>query len=478
MDFWSFTDKGKIVVEIVDCYNFLSSRGYKVKKEESALSLYQQNGKIIKEVAPSDLVGEVVQHLKESDQHDVFEAVVKFGFNRIVSEMNWKILPHLDKEARRHTQDQAFFYFKNGFVEINKKGSTLKGYDQLDGFVYEDVLIDKNIRVIDIHNVDEIEKAKKGRCFYDFLLKITGFGDNEDIVSSQNKLQYLMQLLGFLLHDYKKKGATDFAVILCDDESGGSGKGLLIQAIEKLINTCVEDSKQEKTRFDSLSLTPSTRLRVYNDVPRNFSFERLYNEITDGGRIEYKSGHEKKLSYKETWKTAITSNYIIRGSNGSDYRRQAVYCMSEYFSDSRTVMDEYGHSFFEDWGDDDWNYFYNVMFDCVRYWLRLGYVKPKLDDEDYNLRKLDETFPIEFRNFVDDLAAGNIIDPFLIKDAQGFINTGKLFDKFKSVASNSAFAKNLTSNFFGRLLKQYCKEVGYIYEKNRNRSGTKVTRPL
>jgi len=46
----------------------------------------------------------------------------------------------------------------------------------------------------------------------------------------------------------------------------------------------------------------------------------------------------------------------------------------QYFNKSHTPEEEFGHILYDDWDSDEWNKFYNFMFDCFQYYLNNGLV--------------------------------------------------------------------------------------------------------
>jgi hypothetical protein len=483
--FWSISNRGALVVELIELFEWLSGKGYRVKAEKDVYSLYKLEGYLIRRAYIQDFIDEIIYHLhneykeptiktieypkKEDETYcyyplQVLERITKFGYSKIFNEKNLQNLKPLEVEVHRHTKESAVFYFKNKFVRIQATGPTLHDYSELNGkCVFEDNIIKHEITLINTADKEEIDLAEKAVCFGDFLRKISMVTDPISKVpiaeQSEEKLAFLMQLLGYLLHDYRQKGLTDFGVIFSDDEAGGTGKGILFQALRELTNVCLIDCKKKRI-FDPISLTHETRIKVYNDIqPKFFNFEEVYNEITDGGTIHYKNGHEENIDYKETWKVALTSNHIIRGSNDSDLRRQKVFNMHIFFNKNRTVQGHYGHSFFsEDWQPKDWIFFFNMMFECVVCWLGSGY-NISFQDNEYELRKIEAEYPIEFQQYVDSLKAG-------------LYPTGQLYNNFQKHPEygTSPWAQGVSTQRFGKLLTKYLTETGRDHHKTSNRS--------
>jgi hypothetical protein len=483
--FWSISNRGALVVELIELFDWLSKKGYRYKAEKDVYSLYKIEGHIIKHAYVQDFINEIIYHLHNEYKEDtvktvtypvkppetfcysplqVLERITKYGYSKIFNEKNLQNLQVLEVEVHRHTKESAVFYFKNKFVRVQASGPSLHEYSELKGnCVFEDNIIKHEIALIDLKNIQQRSFAKNAVCFGDFLRKISIVTDPISKVplpeQSEEKLAFLMQLLGYLLHDYRQKGLTDFSVIFSDDEAGGTGKGILFQALKELTNVCLIDCKKKRI-FDPISLTHETRIKVYNDIqPKFFNFEEAYNEITDGGTIHYKNGHEENIDYKETWKVALTSNHIIKGNNDSDIRRQKVFNMHIFFNKKRTVQHEYGHSFFsEDWQPQDWVFFFNMMFECVTLWLDSNY-SISFEDEEYDLRKIEAEYPIEFQQYVDSLKGG-------------YHPTGQLYNNFKKHPEygTSLWAQNISTQRFGKNLTKYLTETGRDHHKTANRT--------
>lgn len=494
--FWTINpDNGKLNPEILDIYSFLECRGFCKRSFNGEIELFRKNSHFIQQTYTSDQINEIsaylekeftnsisitIEHQRKDDEtinyepRDILERLVKYGWGKIFNENNWNHLPELDVDIKKHTRDQAFFYFQNGYVEVTATDVKLHPYSDFAGkYIYKDYLIDKPIRIIDVDDDAERDFAPRGIMFLNFLSKIAGIPD-DDLVAQSNKaiparkdisgdpakFQYLMKLIGFLLHDYKQQGLTDHCVILCDDNSGGSGKGLLIQALSQMTKVGIIDCRKEVGHYDPEEITERTRIKVYNDVPQSFNFGLVYNEITDGGTIRWMYKSPRPLSYADTWKVLITSNWVIRGNSGPDRRRQKIFSMHPFFNDQLTVQDYYNHSFFSsDWHENDWNMFFNIMFRCVQMWLASGY-KVSFVDLEYNQRRLEAHFPLEIREYIDQVEKGC------------YHNTGELFWNFKNSEKyqKSVFVRQLKPNLFGRLLTDYLEEMKIKFHRNHNRT--------
>jgi hypothetical protein len=489
--FWSISEEnGKLSPEILDLFIFLSGRGYRKRVQDDIVEIFRQNGYWVEQSFTPDAITEVTRYLKDYkddvslqvdyprkgpvtyryNSKQILEKFVKYGWGKIFNTNNFNHLPELNVQIRRHTREAAYFYFKNGYVEVTKSGAKLHLYSNLNGqYIYKDYLIDRDISPIRIYDKHESDFAPNGYSFYEFLCRLAGVPKEDGDNTGTDKLAYLMVCIGFLLHDYKQQGLTDFSVIMCDDNAGGTGKGIIAQALRKM-TACAEVDGKKPEYFDPEELTERTRIKIYNDVEPSFPFKIIYNETTDQAVIRHMYKNPFYIPYENVWKVLVLSNHVIRGNSSADLRRQRVFLLNSYFSEKFTPIDEYKHPFFSNaWEERDWNYFYNIMFECVRLWLNCDYKLTYKDDE-YQAMKLEEEYPAAFRMFMEEIVNG-IIGTETFK-------TSELYYKFKEHDKYrlEPFVRKLNANFFSRLLTRWLTDMKIPFSKNSNRTEIWITR--
>jgi len=115
---------------------------------------------------------------------------------------------------------------------------------------------------------------------------------------------------------------------------------------------------------------------VFEDVNLGFDFERLFSVITEGLSIEKKGQDRFSISFEESPKIAIITNYMISGNGNSHRRRKVEYEFSTFYNSANTPRQEFGHNLYDDWRDEQWNLFDNYMVSCIQYFLNNGVVSP------------------------------------------------------------------------------------------------------
>jgi hypothetical protein len=312
--------------------------------------------------------------------------------------------------------ERCFFPFHNGIVTIDKDNVRLMNYTELNQSIWESQIVDFNI------SIDQ--DFDPALCkYYEFISKICA--------DDESRIHYALTLIGYILHSFKDP-SKPFAPILAeetDDESkgGGTGKGIFFQAISKLIPTIRIDGKNfkpDKTfAFQRVSL--GTKLVVIEDCPRNVDFEKYYPTITEGMTIEKKNKDELFLSYNESPKIAFTTNYSIANTAEHAKRRQKVFEFASFFSSRYTPFDHFKEKLFNDWDNDEWNRFYNLMFFCVSVYLQVG-IKEVDNSDKLKRKQIKLQFGEEFLEYFDHLLDGNPEYRFITSEWKSFLESNEL----------------------------------------------------
>jgi hypothetical protein len=491
LPFWTIGSRGGIHPEIEKVFQLMGKMGFRKKYNDSnEVELIKLDKPFYDNANVNDLINALREHILsptfEEDYkiqefpnaeqrvlpEEIWEAIMKFGTGRIFSDHNLNSLPLLEIKEAKHTIDRAFYFYENGFVDVSKKNIKLLPYQKLNG-VYikrEKVIKRKFVRINTKDSDTNLKNAKAAMSLNSFLNRISKsekITDSGQIIvyDDDKKLKYLRQLIGYCLHDFKMKGKTDFAPYFCDDEGGGSGKGIIIQILEQFTAVAQVNGKKDE-RFDPLNLTEKTRVKVYSDVKEGFSLQETYNEITEWGYIRKMHKDPIVLKYEESYKVAFTGNFLMKGIKSSDKRRLRVYDIHIYFNEKHTPEKEYGCTFMnQTWDNANWNFFDNMVMEIVQDWLKCDY-NVYYYNERYENAQIDGTFPGEFRDFMNDTEK---------VPRNEWTATGKLFETFKQMADDgkykgSKFIKNLSANSFGRMLTNFLKATGQEFQRNASRT--------
>jgi hypothetical protein len=287
---------------------------------------------------------------------------------------NW--LRHLEKHNTpiiKDTQEKMYFFFKNCLVTISKdEGLQTKQWGDIEDYcVWGSQIIQQ-----DYSYVTDFKTSH----FYRFIQNVCG--------TDSKRYEAMKTALGYSLHHYYNESEGQ-AVIFLDETitnlgkpMGGTGKGLIVNALKQLRNVAKIDGKhfRAENRFCWEMVTPSTQIIWIDDIKPDFDFSALHSNLTDGWTIEKKNVSQFYIEPNDSPKTVITSNSVIAGDGTTNKRRQFVVELSDFYSrqivngDEKPIESTHGCIFFNDtyWDSNEWNMFYGFLFDCALQYLTTG----------------------------------------------------------------------------------------------------------
>lgn len=369
------------------------------------------------------------------------------GANQYFNQGFFEFLDGLNVNFLKHTEQEAYYPFKNGVVVVSKDGARLIQYKAVDGAMWDTQVIDFNVKVDDMFDYERCE-------FYRFIRNISG---NDD-----KKARYCMSLIGYMLHRYKD-AARPFALILAEDtddekKGGGTGKGILAKALGYLTKIDRIDGKNFKLdksfAFQRVGL--DTGIIAIEDVRKNVDFEGFYGMITEGITVEKKHKDEMYIPYVDSPKVMFTTNFTFGAVSNHAKRRQKVFEFHPHYDNKFTPLDDFGHKLFDDWDDDEWDRFYNLMFTCVSYYLEFGI-------EDYENSERTKAKHIKI-NFGEDF-----LDYWQNMMSNGHANWHVLNDEYTSFLTvNNLDKRDYSTKRFKKGITDACEMFERKYEQRRN----------
>lgn len=321
-------------------------------------------------------------------------------------------------EFNRDTMAAKYIYFKNGFVEVTRADIQLKPYSDLQGYIWENEIIQ--------HDFNVLEQKQTG-VVKDFFYKVSG--------QKQNRYKDLCTIAGYYTHTFfdtklKSLVLTDSMLDDSGTANGRTGKTLFTRLIsgilssnplDETIKTYVEINgkdfdPREKHKYSRAAL--DTKLIHINDLKRGFDVDVLYNDITDGVTVD-----KKGLQPYKIWaKIILSTNKSLKIEGRSSKDRFIEYEFSDYFSDTHSPEDEYKHWFFRDWNEKQFNEYYNFMAHCCHVYMQAGCKLPEPEQINLNARKLVDLTAPEFAEWI------QAFNPEPLKD----YSKNEMFTKFRS----------------------------------------------
>lgn len=331
--------------------------------------------KKIIQITPNILIGKMYDNLQVLFSADIMERLRPLN-NSI------DIL-----EDSKYTK---WLFFNNTALRITANGIQTVPYEQLEGYVWENSIINRNYN----------ENAFVG----DFEVFVGDICGND-----QQRKMSLMSILGYLMHNnyetnLKAAMFTDVNEQEAGIAAGGTGKGLLGKALGQVLNRSRDDHRLltiagkgfefKDTRYAGGDLT--TQLIHIEDIDKSFRFSDFYNDITDG--CTFRKLHQNPMVHFS--KLMISVNHTINFRGSSDKRRLIIFELHNYYSETYTPQDKFSKRFFEsEWKEDDWMMFYNFMIRCSATYMQLGLIEPQMVN--YTNRLIQEQIPEDLVVFLE-----------------------------------------------------------------------------
>jgi hypothetical protein len=294
------------------------------------------------------------------------------------------------------TKNSCFIYFQNGFVECTANGWQLKDYNELSGCIWKNQILSREFTYHDV------EDAPLG-IFAQFIFNVS----NKD----ETRFKSLRTIIGYMLHTYTEGKLR--APILTDSRiseypDGRSGKSLIIQALSKVKQTCIIKGKDfdPKDKFKYQEAELDNQILSIDDVHKQFDFEMLFNDITEGIKVNKKNLQPFTIRPK----LILTTNRTIKIEGASAKDRCIEFELADYYSDILSPEDEFKKWFFGDgFTTEDWTQFDNFIMACISYYLQVGLLNaPSIS---LTRRKLLESTNSDFVEFMDNQVANRLIIP-------------------------------------------------------------------
>ena len=334
------------------------------------------------------LLDYVLQSSKDRDIHNhfYFKLPSQIGVGQIVQ------LPEISRDFDVPMPNRHSFLFRNCQVDIGP-------YDVSAGppvnifWKYKKINRDfKRVKIIDnilrgdgYYNFTFSPEAQQCE-FLSFLIDTCNFSGKELNDMSVDETLILFRHLankitsiGYLLCEYKYPSENK-AVIAMDGKisevglsCGRSGKSIIGVALKFMQPVVFIDGRKPGLESDDFMLSKvnySTRTVFIDDVRPKFDYERLYTILTSNMQINPKGKARFDIPMERSPKFYITTNHAISSTSDSSAARLAVMLFSAYYNKDFSPAQKFGHHFFSEWDDNQWNLFLNLMVDCVHIYLK------------------------------------------------------------------------------------------------------------
>ncbi len=438
-DFWFTTcdksGKEKVTIDSLKYKFFLERNGYKKhypNDTQKPTWVYINSNKV--RITSVEIIKDfVLNYLLDKKEFEVWNYCAKY--QNLFNENFLLMLESIDLKMLNDDRHKSYIAYKNGVLEVTKNECKLIDYIDVDFYIWENHILDRDFVVL-----DEFENDYKT-----FIKNIS----NESELPTES-------VIGYLISTYKNR-SNNKAIILNDEvisenPEGGTGKGVFVQGISQIRKTSIIDGKlfDGKKSFPYQTVSLDTKILVFDDVIKNFNFEEKFSLVTEGLTLERKNKDAIKLNVHESPKLVISTNYAIRGEGNSHDRRRYELEIAQYYGKDLTPEDEFKRQLFDDWELIDFQKFDNYMVHCLQLFLSSGLVKQNA--KNIKMRKFIAESAMEFYEFIK--------DPEVVLQNER-LDKKIIFDKF--VEEYPDFKKWLTRKKFNLWVQKYCSFMGFEY---------------
>lgn len=406
VDIWSIEtdskDQEKVVFNMIETLEFLKANGfYRLRTISDEIAVYDYiriDDGIIERTTPIDIRGFIFDYIKAicTKLPNVKEFFAK-KLDSLLADKKLERMDAKDNDFNHFSPTVQQLHYNNGTVEITVNEIT-PGKPLCE--VWRSSIIPRRFTRVPIFKF--IEKGEWD-SYTGFGFDITPEGekcemltylinvsntfyqyDNKRELTPDEYAQFTQHLvnkittIGYLLCNYKFS-SENRAVVMQDramsevgQSFGGTGKSILGEAIGRVTAQVTLDGKGDTDdRFFFEKVSMSTRNIFIDDVRTNFNFKRLFNMITGDMEIPRKQIAPLIIPKKESPKVILATNDAINEASQWSVERRISYMeFSSWYNKTHSLVDDFHHQFFDDWDDDQWNLFDNLMAECLMFYLR------------------------------------------------------------------------------------------------------------
>lgn len=273
--------------------------------------------------------------------------------------------------------------------------------------------------------------------------------------------------LGYLLSKYKSP--SNAKALYCietsiseEDEgehNGGSGKSLFTVLIKNMRNReHVSGQMAKNFEFIYSGIDFDTDIFHIDDLNSKLDLNLFLPDISGDLYVNPKGTKGFTIPFEQSPKFSFTSNHAISRFTGS-LRRRIFFCeFSDYYHSANekgmkemSPRIEFGRDLLRDYGEEDYNVFYNFMLQNVQLYLKHGLIETDMSDIEVRQRRY--AIGLDFIDWADVYFQ----DKFNMQ-----VDKEEAFVSFKNSLSarSQSFVKKKT---FTKKLQLWCEIKGYIY---------------
>lgn len=472
------TGKTTLHIKYEEFYNFLNAQGFAnlMLEDGKSVELIHVLENIVRPVFINDMRNDIKAHLnrfcREKKLYSVLEMLHR-GQKNYFNRGQFINLEFKKIDFIRDTAEVSYHFHSNCVVEVRAEGITTREYKTGEKAIWQTLINPRPFtrkKIQTVFNPDDRIAAANTDCeFAKFQILASCHPDNNVTADVANK-RFLAHAtsFGFLINNYK--GSKGIAVVGVDhhksadrsEQNGRTGKGILSKAIGAVTKRFPVDGRKFDPRDQSVfeNLTMDARVITVDDCNERFDFGHFFVPITEDFTLRKMYMGYITIPYMLSPKWYFNTNFSFRGDGDSFNARQHIIEFDNYFNKNYSPFDEFKHSLFLDWNEEQWNLFYNYAYECDALHKIMGLVE--YPEGNYLERKLMNECPEEFIDWCDAFENETYTNIPRNKELVKL----QIFGAWNEHAKQYRL-KEITAHTFTKWIKKYCNTRGLIWHSSK-----------
>jgi hypothetical protein len=201
------------------------------------------------------------------------------------------------------------------------------------------------------------------------------------------------------------------------------------------------------------------------DIPANFKFE-FVKSISDGeATVKHMYKNERTIPIDQMPRFLFTTNFSFDVTDGGLKRRIRYIEFTDYFTKAGGVDTTLGKRFPDDWSEDDWAAYDNLMLGCLQSYLANPKLKNEVMSDTGWLKQFKQVHNENTYQFIKEhFEKWVLLGEVKVEDFNSDYNTFCISNKVPPFYQKSPTKLN-------QAVQQYCEKHDIVYDKDYTRQG-------
>jgi len=452
--FWVDAENGGYKVSRERLYNVALGLGFYLGAYNQILRVQDR---FVHKVSERQFFDTIKKYVKEEDA-DEYEAVCN-AYEAFIQTSGSFTISRLcefdDTLILRSTKKISYKFYLNGYLSITHEGYVVNSYENLpeNSLVFYDTIQQREFKPTSPELI-------KSCLYYRFLEKAIGISKN------------LYECIGYYSHEYKDEEGGYFCVLTeqCEDPraGGGSGKNVFTSMFKNTTTYLNVPGAQIHNNEKFLQSWNFQKVMSISDVPKKFDYMFLKELSTGSAIVKKLFKDEITVVAKDMPKFIISTNYSFDVSDGGLRRRIIPIEFTDFFTKCGGVNTYFNAMFPDDWSDDDWIGYDNIIAYSIQMFLAA----------ECKLTPLPLTETGWIKQF--EQAYGQITHEFIKSGIKNWVTikhiaVSKFADMYSSFCSENGVNINfkLSPTMINKALQDYCNAHNIDFLKSEVLNGEK-----